>query len=703
MVNGAIRVGEQYKINDILYTVIGFKNDIIVFVETKSTSIIFFCAKFDDFLEQLNSGRVSKEQVDEKYIDTNLLSEYRKKGYKENLDFINEINQTFGPYYLDIKQTKHSPSFADIRNKYNFSRKKAWHLIRKYLQSGLNPFSLVPEKGINQPKERNISTKLGRPSTGDITVGIIRNKEVDEHFDEAIKLYLNNRASTIKDAYDSMLLKYYTFSVSDKNTLSKRLLPVNQRPTYTQFYNYLTSHIEKDEIEKAKTTKREQRNNSRLLLSDNLNNVNGPYSLVEVDECEVDVFLVSREDPNIVIGRPIVYVMIDIFTRLIVGVSVSLENNSIRGITNCLLNLIDDKKKLCEKYGIDSEDGIWPDRYIPVRIRCDYGSEYISKEFERICNELNIQREVVTPGTGSLKGQVEQMFHQLHSGQNADFNNKGLIEKRYDSTHKTKACLNIEEFKKIVYSAVVKHNCSYMENYPLTKDMRKKKILPIPYELWKYGINKYGEPKSIINDNSFRFTLLENVKASVSRDGVTYKGLKYIQEDDEYLLGIMVKAGTKRLPFNCRIDSRCIRNIYYTYNNQVRTLHLNYAKTGMIDYAELTLAEYEKILADKKKNDKAGKDLNQQLAIQHKSLQQEVIKEAKKNSGSPTSKNLRENRAKEKKIVAQNELIMNQEMIEEDKTELLLQSKTAINSDEETVSFEDAFASFKELEDELYG
>ena len=121
--------------------------------------------------------------------------------------------------------------------------------------------------------------------------------------------------------------------------------------------------------------------------------------MVEIDACEVDISLVSSLDNNKTIGRPIVYFMIDVYTRLILAVSVAFDNNSILGVTNLFINLSDDKKKYCAKYGIEYDnDKIWPSNIIPRRLRVDRGSEFKSKEFDRICNELGIEKQLVSGG-----------------------------------------------------------------------------------------------------------------------------------------------------------------------------------------------------------------------------------------------------------------------------------------------------------------
>lgn len=109
---------------------------------------------------------------------------------------------------------------------------------------------------------------------------------------------------------------------------------------------YIRNNTSTKERSICKTSKREYRNNERMLRADNLCNVQGPGDLFEMDEVEMDVSIVSEADQTKVIGRPIVHAMVDVYSRMIAAVSVSLENNSVLGFTNCLLNLGEDNKQL---------------------------------------------------------------------------------------------------------------------------------------------------------------------------------------------------------------------------------------------------------------------------------------------------------------------------------------------------------------------
>lgn len=141
-----------------------------------------------------------------------------------------------------------------------------------------------------------------------------------------------------------MNYKYYSETKIINGATTVGLMPESQRPTYNQFYYYCSKHITEQEKDLIKTSAAEQRNNKRLLTSDSLHGVYGPGDMVEIDACEADVSLVSSADSNKTIGRPIVYFMIDVYTRAIIAMSVAFDNNSILGVTNLFLNLADNKK-----------------------------------------------------------------------------------------------------------------------------------------------------------------------------------------------------------------------------------------------------------------------------------------------------------------------------------------------------------------------
>ena len=373
-------------------------------------------------------------------------------------------------------------------------------------------------------------------------------------------------------------------------------------------------------MEEIKTSKAEFRNNSRLLLNSSTYNVQGPGDMLEMDALEMDVEIVSETDRNKVVGRPILYALIDVYSRAIVAISVSFENNSVLGMTNCLMNLGEDKEEFCQRYGITDIDVTkWPSNFIPNRIRVDRGSDFISKEAERIFNELNITREIVTGATGSMKGIIEQLWHQIHSAQNSSIQNAGLIEKRYDSTHKKKACLTIREITQMVIVHVLAYNELELRNFKATKRMVAERIEFTP----------------------------------VSRKGVCIDGL-YYANDDEYLLEAMIHAGHKSEPFDCRYDERNITNLYYMnpVTNVLTSASLIEDIRGQSDFINSTRQERLDFLENEKLLREENNQKQQTIRSSRVAVFDKMVKNAKKQNKNKAldTKNMTENRKIERDL-----------------------------------------------------
>lgn len=647
------------KVTDIIiddnscYRVIYLTQDTCILCAMECTKLDLICLPTEDILTRLHDGTLRIEhQEPTKVVDLDALLPDTRSKFLTKRDFIREIEQVYGPTFLGLMGHDTKAPLEVVIKKYDLPRATAWRYIRAYLQSGMNISSLLSKvPGPSAGTSYNYRNKPGKKHSIP-NAGILVDDIVEKHFEEALAYYKSGREKTLKNAYDKMnLVHYSSIQIDTEEKLTKRLLPITERPTFRQFEYFVKQNLSKEEKDRIKTSAQEQRNNKRLLLSDNLQNIMGPGDCVEIDEVEVDISLISQINPSQTVGRPIVYAMVDVYTRLIVSVSVAFDNNSVTGLTNCLMALAEDKVALCAKYGISIAPGVWPSGFIPRSVRADRGSEYRSEEAKRIFNELNINLELVSGGSGSLKGTVEQLFHQLHSVQNPLLEGKGLIEKRYDSNHHKEATLTIEDFKKVLYHFVVAHNKTYMQNYPLTHDMISQGIQPIPSVLWEYGQAIYGSLRPITNKDQFLYTLLLPVTAKLSRKGITYKGLFYMDFSDLGLRQRMYAQGSKNLSLDMRIDPRDVGQLFMLdANNQLKTIPLNTERTGN-NYQGMTLAEYLELYKAKKRQDKLGELHNEELRVGLLAANEAAIATATANAPHyANASNIREARAVEKRI-----------------------------------------------------
>ena len=583
-------------------------------------------------------------------FDEAKLPEQVRERFQLKKEIMGKVLKIYAPSYMGLAYKRLKPELEGILKEYNYPRNSFWRMCIKYFQSGLQEISLVDEKhfGNNTGKNPTYSKKVGRPSDYADATGVIVDDIVTSYFEEALKDYKSGRHKTIRSAYDKMNLLHFTKTEIIDGVPSVVLMPVSERPTFRQFSYYFQKHLTEQEKDLIKTSALEQKNNKRILVSDSLYGVKGPGDLVEIDACEADISLVSVIDPSQTIGRPIVYFMVDVYSRIILAASISFDNNSMLGLTNLFLNLADDKQKYCERYGISYDNNdIWPSNIIPNRVRVDKGAEFRSKEFERICNELGIERNIVLPGCGSLKGIVEQSFRQLHLKQNHHLENHGLIQKRHDSDHHKTAMLNIEEYTKMVISFILTHNQQCLTNYPLAKDMIKKKVQPIPALLWKYGIDNGFTPRPIPSLEQYLFNLMTPITAKVSRKGLCYKDLWYLNTQDVQLKREMFNSGNKKISFEARMDMRDVGAIYYIRDNKLMSAKLNPLIHGNAEYSGLTMKQYEDYRRGKKELLAAGKVNNEELSAFNYAMNHAIV-EASAKPMLPDAKNMRPAREIEK-------------------------------------------------------
>lgn len=684
-----------------LYRVIFVSEEYVVLFQMKTTKFIAITFASGDVIEYLNRGKwhvVDDEAsiiVNENKLNPAVASQYNI--YKQ---MIHEVNAIYGPTYLRLSGKGTKPELAEILRKYGVKANVFWRKIVPYLQSGCRETSLLDRRTLKGMRDNHISyTKRPGRKADDGSKVLLA--DVKPYFDEALKDYTSGRAKTYKGCFEDMLRKHFTVKTVQDGILTLQLLPAESLPTYRQFYRYATMTLPQETKDRIKTSKEEVRNNKRLLLSDTMKGVHGPGDMAEIDALEADISLVSEADREHTIGRGILYLMIDVWTRVILAMSVSFENNSTLAFTNLFLNLSDDKAEYAAKFGITSfSPDLWPSNIIPRRIRVDRGADFRSDKVEAILNQIGIERLLEPAATGSLKGIVEQEFHQIQFNQNSFVENNGLIEKRHDSQHHKEAKLTIREYTQMCVNYVLNHNQKYLQYYKMNKRMRDDGVRPIPAELWKYGCRIYGMPRPIADKNTFFWALLTPANARINREGIKWKDLYYMNYTDKKLTHRMYQLQSKYEGFEARYDPRDIGQLYYISDGKLETAPLNPAKFGNQGFEGMTHKDYMEYRARKKAMDAEGRRHNLEVSVTERTVNDTIVSSVSAPRYSDPN-NMRENREEEKQAVNSGNSI--QKRLSDSSKEAISASKDESSQKSENpdsivpeISFDDALDDYKE-------
>ena len=559
--------------------------------------------------------------AEEQYIFTlqKALPSGELKRYEAKKKFIYEVAALYSSDYRPIfdKQCK-THAFRKLYAEYGFSKPLALRTLRRWLQSGMQEYSLAdPRYSIGTAKKPYVFTERPGRKSSKKTV-LIRDARMLEAFEFGRDLYLKVPMMTKERAYEEMIDAYYYNSIEAAAVGEDEYIKTLKRPTKRQFGYYLDGEITEAEDEIKKTSDSEYENNKRLLRRRVATASMRPMALVEIDEVEVDFYLVAVDNSYQLVGKPKVYMITDVFSHCIVAVGIAFEANSYLGVSNAMMNLLDDKEALCRASGSTIAEGIWPTGYLPDEIHCDGGSELTSDDFLNMCRELGITRTKEPPAMGSMKGMIEQSFRLFQRMISIDFQNKGYVRKCYDSNHREKACLTIEDFKKLVYLFVAYHNVQWSDNYPVTKDMIANKVRKTPIDIWNYGIKRNGQPRTVTEaqkETSYFYMMPERT-ATISKKGIIFNNLVYYEvgDSDLTLKRQMAKKNADKRDKNgsllnqmtVRMDPRSTNCLYYLKGGKIMKLFLNNDYSG--SYRDMTFSEYLEYRKTELKNDSDNED-----------------------------------------------------------------------------------------------
>jgi hypothetical protein len=456
---------------------------------------------------------------------------------------------------------------ANLESVSGKQRKNLYVYLKKYWKHGKTKNAYLPSySNCGAPgKERGAgAAKRGRPAKyGSTSVNVDENTRAI--FEKAIKKYYHTREEhTLQYAYDMMVADYYARYVTQPDGKKKAVLnPIEQIPTIRQFrYWYHKTHDFKESIARRKgATKFELEHRAVLGKSDH--GIMGPGAKYQIDATVGDIYLVSRFNRADIIGRPIIYFIVDVFSRMVAGMYVGLEGPSWAGAMMALANAMSDKVKFCAEYGKTITEDEWPCFGVPGAILGDRG-ELESKAADTLVNALNVRIENAPPYRGDMKGIIEQYFNttnetaltRLPGHVKPDLTERGGKDYRLD------AKLDIGQLTRILIECVLHHNNQHLlENYERTADMIADGVVPIPLEIWNWGIAHCSGALRSFPEDKIKLALMPVDTATVTVKGIKYRNVYYICERavKEYWFE---KARTKSWKVDISYDPRNMSAIY---------------------------------------------------------------------------------------------------------------------------------------------
>jgi transposase InsO family protein len=172
-------------------------------------------------------------------------------------------------------------------------------------------------------------------------------------------------------------------------------VPESEFPTIWQMKHFFKREYSQVEKLKKRISKIDYNKDIRpLLATANTQALGG--SRYEIDATIADIYLVSDSDRQNIVGRPIVYMVIDVFSRMVAGFYIGFENPSYVAAMQTLSMAMTDKIKLCQQFGIEIDESDWPVTGIPDAILADRG-ELLGCQIESLEKSFSTRIENTPP------------------------------------------------------------------------------------------------------------------------------------------------------------------------------------------------------------------------------------------------------------------------------------------------------------------
>lgn len=412
------------------------------------------------------------------------------------------------------------------------TRQKLYRLLRRWWQRGMTPAALTPDYaksgGLGKPKA-NGSVKRGRPVIHGAE-GMNIDAAAREIFRDAVtRYYARNRSFDLAACYHECMRNHFSDAVIDEHHGRQRFILREPHPTLNQFRYWYAQDNDNFAVERRRRTPRVYDKDSRGILGTSMGEVVGPGSRFQIDATIADIYLISRFDRGRIVGRPVVYVVIDVFSRMIAGLYVGFEGPSWVGAMMALANAAAPKASWCHTFGVEMDEAEWPCRCLPSVILADRG-EMLGEAADPLVQRFGIRIENAAPYRADWKGIVERRFGLIHAAFRPyapgyvapDFRERGAHDYRLDAT------LDLDEFTAAIIECVRHYNTQHMiTGYPRDADMVADKVLPIPIDLWEWGIQRRTGMQRSFPEELVKLTLLPTDHATVTPQGIRFQGCYY--------------------------------------------------------------------------------------------------------------------------------------------------------------------------------
>lgn len=409
------------------------------------------------------------------------------------------------------------------------SKATIYKLLRRYWQRGQCHNALMPDyKNSGAPGKKrtlDIYKKPGRKRQYGQGEGAKVTEEVQTLFHTIINKYLmKTNPLSQSEAYSRFVALFFEYYPEH---------PKDSIPTKRQFGYFFKKNYTSHQIKKHQNTPSDYMKDYRPLKSTATTDAHGPGFRYEIDATIADIYLVSDEDRAKIIGRPTIYFVVDVYSRMVTGFYIGFDDPSYTVAMQAVVTACTDKVELCRQLGVDIEVDDWPCTGLPFNLLADRG-EMLGHQVDALVKNFAVRVENTPPYRGDAKGIVESQFKTIPAQfkpYTAGIVKGARVKKHAEKDYRLEANLTVREFKQIIIHTVLfRNNHKIMENYDRGEGLPPE-IPSIPLAVWNWGLQHKSGSLRTVDAERLRVILLPRKQVTMSQYGLCLWGLYYTSSE----------------------------------------------------------------------------------------------------------------------------------------------------------------------------
>ncbi|XOB64254.1 hypothetical protein ACMC5R_09150 [Deferribacteres bacterium DY0037] len=455
---------------------------------------------------------------------------------------------------------------SEVERSTGTNRKYIYLALKRFWQRGMTKSALMPDyKNCGTTANKVESKKPGRKKkyADELGNGVKITPEIEKIFFHMFRKHNKNASKTsLMRTYNDMITEYFEKEIYSPG---KKF----ERPSYAQFWWRYKKWCSPKEQVIAKKGSKKFNKDIRATMGNSSGEATGPGDMYQIDATVADIYLVSSMNREWIIGRPVLYFCVDVFTRVISGIYVGLSGPSLEGARLAIMNCAEDKVEFCKSYGIDIEPEDWPSKGLPKCFLGDNG-EMRGVTPENSIRAFNIEVKTTGSYRADMKGIVEKKFHTIQEQVKPvapgfvlpDYTERGGRDYRKD------AVITLDEFTQIIIRLILMHHDRLIDGYAFNDDVIDSGIDLTPKELWKWGIEHGSGALKTVSQTQLKASLLPHHDATVTRKGICLHNDVHYELPLGHDKGWFLKKKGKSPQIKLSYNPRDLHEAYIFYNNE---------------------------------------------------------------------------------------------------------------------------------------